>query len=121
MKIGKASRDIAKKSRHAKHVIERLESLKLIQKAQIWSLLIVKESEVELTLSKIKAVQERLMKASIKLAEHHLELKQKQVLIQYYKYKDTTNETCAEASMVCGAIERAFSFLKGKHNTTKAK
>jgi hypothetical protein len=170
-KIGKAPRDIAKKSRIAKHVIERLDSTKMVQKAQmakkkanaekikisalkkdlyarhtimeleaskkaklaeelnevqlqstqLESLLIAKESEVEVTLSKIEAVQERLMKASSKLAEHHKELKQKKVLVQYYNSKDATDVTCAEASMVCHAIERAFSFLKGKHNTTKAK
>jgi hypothetical protein len=121
-----------KKDLYARHIIMELEASKKaklaeeleevqLQRTQLESLLVAKESEVEVTLSKIEAVQESLMKASSKLVEHQKELKRKKVLVQYYNSKDSTDVTCAEASMVCQAIERAFSFLKGKHNTTKAK
>jgi hypothetical protein len=92
-----------------------------LENAELVSLLKAKESEAEVTLHKIIAVEEKLIKASSVLAEHHKELKRKKVLIQYYNSKVSTNETSAEASMVCDAIEKVFSFLKGKHNTTKAK
>jgi hypothetical protein len=82
----------------------------------------VKESEAELTFSKIKAVQEKLIKASSILGEHRNKLKQEKVVETILQQQSGYQRSFTRGfyGMRC-YIERAFSFLKGKHNMTKAK
>jgi hypothetical protein len=125
------------KDRHAMNILMQLEASKkarlseqlaVVQQENDNLKLLVKETESELAANRMKLemVKDRLVTASNALAEHQKDLKSKKVLIQYYKKKEkcaATSDmvTCVEASNVCNAIEMAFLFLKGKHNTTKAK
>ena len=75
--------------------------------------------------AKLEEVEQNLSSVSKKLAEYNRQLKSKKLLIQYNNNKDS-NECASsplpdDAAIVCSAIEMAFSFLKGKHASTKAK
>jgi hypothetical protein len=61
--------------------------------------------------------------AASTLAEYNKKLKGRKLLARYYDDKDVIESTvtCNEKATLCHAIENAFSCLKGKHATTKAR
>jgi hypothetical protein len=65
----------------------------------------------------------KIKQASATLADHNKQLKSKKLLVKYYDTKFSSDGKTApdELATLCHAIENAFSCLKGKHATTKAR
>ncbi len=82
-----------------------------------------KQIQLDAVTSQISAIQDTITKASESLVEYQKQLKSKKSLVSYYnkQKKDSCETTSDEVTMVCGAIERAFSCLKGKHASKKAR
>lgn len=98
----------AKKQEYARHIILELEASKKAKVAEEFhqlqrkskkmdSLLKMKESQMELTSSRLQEITDKLAKASSALAYYNKQLKSKKVLIQCYnnKEKDLSTETYA--------------------------
>jgi hypothetical protein len=82
-----------------------------------------KKLHLELVECNLHAVEEKIKLAASTLAEYNKKLKGRKSLARYYDGKDVIESTvtCNEKATLCHAIENAFSCLKGKHATTKAR
>jgi hypothetical protein len=65
----------------------------------------------------------KIKTSSESLVEYQRQLKSKKVLVGYYekKTKGLTSSTSDEVASLCSAIKKAFSCLKGKHCSRKAR
>jgi hypothetical protein len=77
----------------------------------------------ELSAKQYLVIEEKIKFAATTLAEYNKKLKGTKALIRYYDGKEVTASTATskETDILCNAIEKAFSCLKGKHATTKAR
>jgi hypothetical protein len=85
--------------------------------------LIAKQEEVEAAKVKLSLVLESIKKSSEALVESNKRLKSKRALQQYYEKRASFEvfSSSNEASTLQQAIENAFTCLKGKHASTKAR
>jgi hypothetical protein len=117
----------AKKDERAKQIRLQLESSKKamdseeihqlnLRRIKLDNELKEKELQIEAVNSKLNGLMEQIKEASEKL-------KSKKALVQYYEKKTSVklSSSSDETATLCHAIEKAFTCLKGKHASTKAR
>ena len=82
-----------------------------------------KQADLDALSAKLEDVTEKIKEASSALADWNKRLKSKKLSVKYYEKKGSTDgqSTSDEVATLCSAIENAFTCLKGKHRSTKAK
>jgi hypothetical protein len=125
---------LERKSERARQIIMRLSSSKVMKEVETMQLLTDKNLELESRLTrkqaqldimstKVHDMMEKIKQASATLADYNKQLKSKKLLVKYYNSKSSIDIKTAPDELVtlCSSIEKAFTCLKGKHCSTKAK
>jgi hypothetical protein len=97
--------------------------VKEMQLGSLQGQLIAKQLHLESATCNLQMIEEKIKIASNSLAEWNKKLKGKKALAKYHDNKEAASSTTknCEAGTLCNAIEKAFTCLKGKHATTKAR
>lgn len=79
----------------------------------------MKKRQLECSASPLEAITDKVMNASSSLVEYRKRLRSRKALAKYYNNCTAQNLLTLLPCLLCEAIERSFSILKGKHACTE--